>query len=335
MPSGDLVLRITALLALLLLTGCAGLQTQTRSTPETLYESVVVNARSGQELSPAALAQQPAAADVIVVGEYHGHQGAHLLQSQLQAALHHQHPAQVLALEPFTLDHQAEIDDYLAGKLGEEELIEDADAWDNYRASYRPLMEFARSKGLPVVAANAPAGIVRCVGRQGQDYLDTLPPARRALLPAQPFREVPEYRDKFLGTMGGNGHGTASGAARERLENTYQAQLLRDNTMADQVIRARQDYPDHQVLAITGTFHSEQRLGLVGVLEQREPELEVAVISPVTLEDDGAGRDLEAHQDKGDYLYFVLPLPEEYRDEERRQQAMKERFRNAGALDCQ
>ncbi|GGY84336.1 ChaN family lipoprotein [Marinobacter zhanjiangensis] len=335
MPSPHAYFYLPGLLAAALLSGCAGLQTEAREAPATLYESVAFNAESGQPVTIPAMAQQLTGADVIVVGEYHGHQAAHLLQSNLQAALHHQHPKQVLALEPFDLDHQNVIDAYLAEELGEEELIEDAGAWNNYKASYRPLMEFARRQQLPVIAANAPADTVRCVGRQGPDYLASLPPARRTLLPEEPWPDIPGYRSKFLNTMGGNSHGQAPDASRERLDNAYRAQLLRDSTMADRIIQARQRYPDHQVLMITGTFHSEQRLGLVGVLEQRRPDLRVAVISPVVLEDDGADLKPGEHAAKGNYLYFVLPLPEQYQDEDRRNAAMKKQFSQARGPDCQ
>lgn len=321
--------------AAVFLAGCAGHQPATDSRPTTLYDARLVETASGQPLSEQELATQLEDADVVVIGEHHGHPAAHLLQARLQAALYGQQPAQVLALESFDLDHQAVVDKYLAGDLGEEELIEDADAWNNYKASYRPLIEFARRHRLPVTAANAPDGVVRCIGRQGPGYLGSLPPATRTLLPEQPFRDVPGYREKFLDTLGGSGHSSPSEDARERLENAYQAQLLRDNTMADRILRARQRYPDHQVLMITGTFHSEQRLGLVAILEQRDPGLNVVVISPVTEEADRTRPKADEHREKGDFLYFVLPLPERYQDEGRRSAAMKQQFSQASNLDCQ
>src|SRR5690554_7260780 len=55
-----------------------------------------------------------------------------------------------------------------SGTTGETEMLEDANVWVNYKASYRPLVEFARQHQLPVIAANAPAVTVRCVGREGK-----------------------------------------------------------------------------------------------------------------------------------------------------------------------
>ncbi|MDX1270085.1 MAG: ChaN family lipoprotein, partial [Oceanisphaera sp.] len=145
------------------------------SRPKTLYEARLADAREGKTLNLETLTQRLAGADIVVIGEYHGHQAAHLLQSQIQEALYRRHPLQVLSMEQFNLDKQAAVDAYLSGETGETEFIEDSNAWENYRASYRPLIEFARQHGLPVIAANAPAAIVRCVGRTGPGYLDKLP----------------------------------------------------------------------------------------------------------------------------------------------------------------
>lgn len=299
--------------------------------PQTQYDAVLTD-NSGTRLSINQLASELVSADVVVIGEYHGHHGAHLLQSLLQSALYQQRPRQVLTMEQFSLDDQEELNRYLAGASGESELIADTDAWPNYKASYRPLVEFARTRGLPVLAANAPADTVRCVGRQGPDYLQQLSTTNRGRLPRDAFIDTPAYRDKFFAVMGA-GHGGSGISAR--LQNTYRAQLLRDNTMAAQVIRGLDAYPGHQVLHLTGTFHAEERLGMVAVLETRRPDLTVAVISPVFWQN---GDSLEAltraNRHKGDFLYYLQPLPEEYKDQERQREAMMQQFRKAAEVRC-
>ncbi|MFN2360345.1 MAG: ChaN family lipoprotein [Marinobacter sp.] len=320
-------------LTCLLFAGCASVpgSSPTPVPPQSQYDSIIADS-NGRLLSINQLAEELAAADVVVIGEYHGHHGAHLLQSLLQSALYQQRPRQVLSMEQFTLDHQPELDDYLAGQSGEEELIADADAWPNYKASYRPLIELSKNRNVPVVAANAPADIVRCVGRTGEAYLERLSTGQRQQLPDAPFVDTADYRRKFFDTMGGS-HGNTENS--KRLENSYKAQLLRDNTMADQVIRALAANPDHQVIHLTGTFHSEDRLGMVAVLEKKRPELDVAVVSPVFWRS-GNSLDnlLETHRGKGDFLYFLQPLPEEYRDSERHRDAIMQQFRNAAEISC-
>lgn len=330
---------ITALVLLTgTLAGCAtafhSSKSSTETRPKTLYETRLVDANSGMQLSVEALAQKLAHTDVIVIGEYHGHQAAHLLQSRIQTALYRQRPLQVLSMEQFNLDSQAAVDAYLDGKTGETEFIEDSNAWDNYRASYRPLLEFARQHSLPVVAANAPAAVVRCVGRTGPEYLSTLSPSERAHLPDNAFMDTPAYREKFNAAIT-NSHSAADATMSERMHNTYKAQLLRDNTMASRILSAYQAHPDAQIIHTTGTFHSEGHLGTVALLKQRAPDVSVAVISPVVWPTDAGKMPLQKNRDKGDHLYFIQPLPQEFLDEDREHKAMSARFRRPNNDTCQ
>ncbi len=302
--------------------------------PESQYDARVIDADTGTSLTVDELANRLANIDIVVVGEYHGHHASHLLQARLQQALFRQNPRQVLTMEQFNVDHQDTLDRFLSGELGETELIEDAEAWNIYRASYRPLVEFARRNQLPVIAANAPAAVVRCVGRKGPDYLEKLPPETRKLLPETAFLDTPAYKEKFVEAIGGS-HGIKDGELSERMRNTYHAQLLRDNTMAQAILDARADHPEHQVLHTTGTFHSEERLGTVAVLEQRAPEVSIAVITPVFWPDGEDDAPFETNRSKGDYLYFIQPLPEEFRDPEREREAMRARFTNRTPTDCE
>ena len=245
------------LLTLATVTGCAAVPADNiPARPTSQYDAVVLAAKTGTPLTVQELARQLADTDIVVIGEYHGHHASHLLQARLQQALYRQNPAQILSMEQFNLDHQAAVDAYLAGTTGETEMLEDANAWDNYKASYRPLVEFARQHQLPVIAANAPADTVRCVGREGKAYLDRLPEAQRSALPQQAFLDTPEYRDKFIDAISGS-HGTEQAELSGRMLNTYQAQLLRDNTMAHRMVEALRNRPGHQLVHTSGTFHSE------------------------------------------------------------------------------
>lgn len=306
----------------------------TLEPPQNQYQAHLIDPQSDtpNSLTPERLARRLANADVVVVGEYHGHHASHLLQAQLQSALLQQQPLQVLSMEQFETDHQTALNQYLAGGSGESEMIEDTGAWDNYRASYRPLVEFARSHQLPVIAANAPGAIVRCVGREGPQIIDELPQAQRQTIAQQPFMDTPAYRQRFDDAISAN-HG-GNDTVKQRLDNSYKAQLLRDNTMAERILQARQHYPGHQILHINGTFHSEQHQGTVALLHKRAPELSIAVISPVIWPENEAMPKLSEHRHKGDFLYFLQPLPDTYKSAERRNHAMRERFSKARQQPC-
>jgi uncharacterized iron-regulated protein len=325
-------------LTCLLIAGCASLPDSkpTPVPPQSQYDSIITD-NNGRLLSINDLTAELAFADVVIIGEYHGHHGAHLLQSLMQSALYRQRPQQLLSMEQFTLNDQPQLDTYLAGQTGEEELIADSGAWSNYKASYRPLIEFSKNRNLPVVGANAPADIVRCIGRNGESYLDQLDREKRSQLPENPFVDTPAYRKKFFNALGG-GHGGTDDQPTghsKRLENSYKAQLLRDNTMADQVIMAIDEKPDRQVLHLTGTFHAEDRQGMVAVLEKKRPDLQIAVVSPVLWQTgENFASLLETNQGKGDFLYLLQPLPEAYRDTQRHSDAIMKQFSNAAELSC-
>lgn len=321
----------------LLAAGCSSLPVNTSNVlpPQSQYDSIITD-DNGRLLAINQLAEALVPFDVVILGEFHGHHGAHLLQALVQSTLYRQRPQQVLTMEQFTLTDQPELDRYLSGETGEEELIADTGAWSNYKASYRPLIEFSKNHDVPVIAANAPTDIVRCVGREGETYLEQLDSDQLGQLPDNQFVDTPAYRDKFFAALEEN-HGADQSETdnSSRIENSYKAQLLRDNTMADQVVRALRENPDHQVVHVNGTFHSENRLGMVAVLEKKHPELEVAVVSPVFWgPDDDLNSLLDAHRGKGDFLYFLQPLPEKYKDSERHHAAIMQKFRNAGKLAC-
>ena len=53
-------------------------------------------------------------------------------------------------------DNQDKLDKFLAGALSEEDFLATARPWPNYRTDYAPLVNFAKEKKMPVVAANVP-----------------------------------------------------------------------------------------------------------------------------------------------------------------------------------
>jgi uncharacterized iron-regulated protein len=301
----------------------------------TLYDVQIQDPSTNKTVSVDQLAQALKDADVVFIGEYHGNHGSHWLQAQLQAALHKQRPAQVLSMEQFTRDKQSVLDQYLNSEIGEVALIKQGVAWPNYKASYRPLVEFAKQHQLPVIAANAPAGVVRCIGRQGRDYLAKLDKAERQQIASQPFLNNAQYQTAFQAVMHGPAQpAKSSSKASSALSNSYLAQLSRDNTMAESILNAHQRYPKHQIIHVNGAFHSDNHLGTVALLKQRNPSLNIKVVSPVQTPDLEAKYQGKVPKKLGDYLYFVQPLPEQYANDTERDAAFKSMFSGAAKKAC-
>lgn len=295
----------------------------------TAYDIALYDSASEQRVSIKQASNALKDADVIFIGEYHGNHASHWLQAQLQAALFDVRPKQILSLEQFSTDKQAELDQYLNGQIGEVALRDKAKAWPNYKASYRPLVEFAKQQDLPVIAANAPADIVRCIGRQGESYLAKLNPKQRKLLASDVFLNDEKYQAAFQRVM----HAPSAPANNEKspLSNSYLAQLSRDNTMAESIVKASEQNPEHQIIHMNGAFHSDDSLGTVALLKKRKPNLKVAVISPVRLSSE-VMKNLPF--EKGDYVYLVQAQPEQYANDAERSAAFKSMFSKAGRKVC-
>jgi len=217
--------------------------------------------------------------DVVIYGENHGHPGVHLQEMKLLRALYERDPRWVLSLEQFERDVQGIIDDYTAGHIGETALIEQGRAWSNYAASYRPMVEFAKDHHLPVVAAEAPGWAVTCVGQSGLPVLDRFTPVERSWVAARVDAGAGAYRDEYMQFLAApNGH------AQDAAQNSFAAQVTRDDTMAESIDRALRQHPGYRILHLTGSFHAAKFLGTVERLHALDPTLKIAVIAPVQVD---------------------------------------------------
>lgn len=290
------------------------------------YSRIIIDSQSNRPVNISKLAQSLKDYDVVFIGEYHGNHASHLLQMQLQSELFQLRPKQILSMEMFERDQQTILNRYLDSEVGEKFLINEAPAWQNYSASYRPMVEFAKEHFIPVVAANAPGDIVRCIGQYGKSYIDLLPAGEKASIAQQSFLNNEAYQTKFYEFMEEMRHGKMD---EKRKANSFAAQLARDNTMAESILRALQENPMHQVIHLNGSFHSEAHLGTVALLKQRDPKLRVAVITPIRIDDPLDPKWSINDLTKGDYIYLVRSQPEEYIDASYRRKAMKNMFSNA------
>lgn len=305
--------------------------TPTLDPLETLYDYRLVDSHSQKAISLTDLVKKLAGQDIIFIGEFHGNHAVHLFQAQLQAALYKQNPNQILSMEQFNRDQQTILNRYLDSEIGEKTLIQEAPTWSNYAASYRPLVEFAKQQFIPIIAANAPADIVRCVGRQGKAYLEKLPAETRHLLPESPFYSDPAYQAKFAQL---SEHRPQKSPPAKDSSNTYFAQLLRDNSMAESIQTAHSQHPDSQVIHVNGAFHSNEYLGTVSALKHRNTRLKTTVISPVSLTDPSRPSLQPSDLALGDYLLFVSPQPVDYVQAAKRRAAMQSMFENANTKPC-
>jgi uncharacterized iron-regulated protein len=284
------------------------------------YDSVFVLTEAGatvpRAVSVAGLADRLLGYDVIFFGEFHRHPGVHLQQQRLLRALHERAPALILSFEQFERDVQPVLDDYLAGRIGEITLTEQGRAWDSYRPSYRPLLEYAKVNGLPVVAAEAPAWAIGCIGQWGPEILAQFTPAERATVASELHLGPGAYRDKYMrfqsGSASHGGGAAPSPQALLRAERSYASQAARDDSMAESIQRALRQHPGSKLLHLNGSFHSAGFLGTVERLRLRDPGLKIAVIQPVEAADPQEPAISSAALAEGTALLLVYPNPPDF-----------------------
>jgi len=279
--------------------------------------------------------------DVVFVGEFHDHIANHLAELALLRTIHARAPKLALSMEQFERDRQEKVDDYLAGKIGEETLTSGL-GWKNYAEAYRPLVEYAKDNHLPVIAANAPQSIVRCIAKEGAVFLSTLSADKRDLIAAELHAGDGPYKQKFLHfagddtAHGGSSNGKADEKARRRIENNFAAQIARDDTMAESIASFLRANPGYRVLHVTGAFHVEEKLGTIERLRMRAPQLKVALVMPVQLARDTAAMKPE-DAGQADFAILLRREPEPYvTDTERKAVEAREGegFREAADSGC-
>ena len=258
---------------------------------------------AGRDLSWADLVARMAGADAVFLGEQHDDPEAHRVEAALLAALHERAGDRlVLALEMLERDAQPALDEYLAGRIAEGEFSRSVALWPNYAADYRPLVEYARARRVPVRAANAPRRIARTVSEKGLAALDTLAPEERRLVAEFVSAPLDDYWRRFQTALGA-GHGTLDAAALRRF---YEAQCLKDDTMAETIVRALGE--DRRiVLHVNGAFHSDGGRGIPQRVLWRRPlgVTRLLVVAVVPLRGDVARAETGTYKGEADFVVLV------------------------------
>jgi uncharacterized iron-regulated protein len=216
---------------------------------------------------------------VVFLGEQHHSPEAHAAELGLLTGLFNLDPNLALALEMFERDVQDILNAYLKGKISESEFLDRSRPWPNYKDDYRPLIEFTRLKGIPVIAANVPRRAAAVVARANRISSEVLGPDAIYLPEQAPF-DSRKYYQLFKATVEDMPAGGPMGQAGPRA--LYKAQLLKDAVMA----AALNPFLDRRILFCCGHFHSDYHLGIPYQLRKSHPRLKIAVITMASTVDE-------------------------------------------------
>jgi uncharacterized iron-regulated protein len=169
------------------------------------------------------------------------------------------------------------IDEYFAGTIKESSFESEVRLWSNYKTDYKPLLNFAKEKGLKFVGSNIPRRYASAVASGGFEALSLLSPEALkyiAPLPLEYDPELPCYKEML--SMGG---AIAGSMTKNVSENLPKAQAIKDATMANSIVKYRK--PSQTLIHYNGSYHSDRNMGIIWYLNKYSPGLRISTITTV------------------------------------------------------
>ena len=291
-------LRLLSLLTAMTVFSAAGMAGATAPAPAAEKAPAVlwIDGATQKAVSTAEMLDGLKEYQVIFFGEFHDSQPIHDAELDVLKGL-------VLSMEMFERDVQTTMDDYLAGTLSEELFLSQSRPWPQYMTAYKPMVEFAKEKGIPVLTGNIPRRMAAAYAKARS--LDGVAAADKRYLPKVHAAGSDAYRTKFAATMAGmNDMPGGMKVPEAMVQPMFMAQCLKDDAMAESIAEYLDDHGDAVVYHVVGNFHSEGHLGAVEKLHGLRPDLKIAVINAVHYDPaaESAADAASAHADGGEYL---------------------------------
>jgi len=229
---------------------------------------------------------------IVYVGEHHDNFSHHDVQLLIIKALHEKKRKVALGMEMFQRPFQGVLDDYLSGAIDERQFLEKTEYFQRWVFDYnlyKPILDYARAKKIPVIALNMRREITEKVSREG---IDSLTETERQELPQEMDFSAGEYRDRLHLVF--KEHKNAKDG---NFDFFLQAQVLWDETMAESITAYLKKNPDRQMVVIAGNGHVAYKDGIPKRAYRRNG------LSYTVILNDG-----ELEPDSADYLIFPQPL---------------------------
>jgi uncharacterized iron-regulated protein len=213
--------------------------------------------------------QNLARARVVYLGETHDSIADHQAQLKIIKELYRQNGKVAIGLEMFQRPFQSALDQYLAGKITETELIAQTQydqRWGFPWEYYAPILRFAKANKLPVIALNTPTEVTRKVARTGLESL-TIEEKKHIPPIAEIHTDNAKYRQMLLEIYqqhAAGGHGSSA-----NFERFFLTQILWDETMAESIAQFVTKSPDYQVIVLAGKGHIVYGYGIPSRVARR------------------------------------------------------------------
>jgi len=232
---------------------------------------------------------------IVYIGENHVQFSNHLIELEVIKDLHRRGKTIAIGMEMFQRPFQKVLDDYIEGKIDEREFLKGTQyfkRWGFDYNLYRPILLFARSEKIPVVALNQRQEIVDKVFRSG---LDSLSEEERKFIPSGMDFSDEAYKTRLKKVF--QEHKDVG--ARD-FNFFYQAQILWDETMAESIDEFLKAHPSYQMVVLAGNGHLAYGSGIPKRTARRNGYDDAIILN-----------DTDPKKDIADYVLFPGTIPGE------------------------
>ncbi len=187
---------------------------------------------------------------IVYVGERHDEYSHHMVQLQVLESFYEKEPKIAVGMEMFQRPFQNVLDDYLAGSIDEKQFLAKSEyfkRWGFDYNLYKPILDFCRSRKIPVVALNLKREIVDKVSKGG---IDSLEADEKKDVPAELDFSDNAYRERLKDVFSRH-----KKSEEKNFDFFYQAQVLWDETMSLSIDEFLKKKPEYRMLVLAGNGH--------------------------------------------------------------------------------
>ena len=232
----------------------------------------------GKEVSYEKMIKTVSATDVVFFGEIHNCVISHWMELKVLEALTENNNKLKVGMEMLEADNQLIIDEYTSSLISSDRFEEECRLWPNHSTDYEPLVYYAKSHHLPLIATNVPRRYASIVKEKGLAFLDSLSAEAKRYLPKLPIKYVENKNaQEGFALMG------LLGKAKEpKPQLMAQAQAIKDATMGWFI--AQNLKKGEQMIHFNGTYHSDARNGIIPYLLEYRPKTTISTIRAIRQE---------------------------------------------------
>ncbi len=187
---------------------------------------------------------------IVYIGEFHDNPTHHRIQLDIIRRLYERNHRIAVGMEMFQTNFQDVINKYLEGTISKSEFLENTEykkRWGFDFSLYEPIIDFIKEKELRLIALNVETEIIKKVS--GGD-ISSFSSRELNKLPLYIDFTNKEYKKFLFGIY--SEHPKFS---QNNFSRFYNAQIVRDEVMAEQIYDFLVKNPDYQMVILAGNGH--------------------------------------------------------------------------------